>query len=142
MPPPQLLHIVPKLNLPSLAATPPPALCRLPGITITPERRKLVPFVFPSYYSAGAALFAPGGAIDGVSSWEELSGETVAVLEGSYILDAAPETPALQNVTLLQVPTAEGGPRSGAKGAVPHSALVHAGSALYARLAVAACLPC
>ncbi|PRW44565.1 ABC transporter permease [Chlorella sorokiniana] len=73
------------------------------SFTITPDRKKLVQFVMPSYYSAGAALFAPGGEIQGVRSWEDLSGQTVAVLEGNYVIDAAPQTPALQNVTLLQV---------------------------------------
>lgn len=115
------LRSFPSPDLTPLAATPPLPLCRLPGITITPERRKLVQFVFPSYYSAGAALFAPGGAIDGVGSWEDLSGQTVALLEGSYILDAAPETPALQNVTLLQVPTAEGGVGGLVHGEVQHT---------------------
>lgn len=86
-------------------------LHRLPwpaGFTITPERRRLVQFVLPSYYSAGAALFAPGGTVEGVSSWEDLAGQTVALLQGNYVFEAAPQTPALQNVTLLPVADAQG----------------------------------
>ncbi len=64
--------------------------------------------MLPSYYSAGAALFAPGGEIEGVSSWDDLQGRTVAILQGNYVIDAAPQTPALQNVTLLQVASAQG----------------------------------
>lgn len=65
-------------------------------------------FVLPSYYSAGAALFAPGGTVEGVSSWEDLAGETVALLQGNYVFEAATQTPALQNVTLLPVADAQG----------------------------------
>ena len=78
------------------------------GFSITAERSKLVQFVSPSYYSAGATLFAPGGRIEGVSSWGDLKGKTLSVLQGAYFLDAAPSTPALQNVTLIEAPTAEG----------------------------------
>lgn len=91
------------LGVPTLHQLPCPA-----GFTITPERRRLVQFVLPSYYSAGTALFAPGGTVEGVSSWEDLAGETVALLQGNYVFEAAPQTPALQNVTLLPVADAQG----------------------------------
>ncbi|KAI7844007.1 hypothetical protein COHA_002544 [Chlorella ohadii] len=74
------------------------------SFTVTAERSKLMKFVSPAYYSSGVALFAPGGQIEGVSSWSDLAGRTLAVKEGNYVLDAAPQTPALQNVTLVQVP--------------------------------------
>ncbi len=79
------------------------------GFTVTAERSRLVQFLFPSHYSSGAAVFAPDGLIEGVSSWGDLSGRTLSVLEGNYVLDAAPQTPALQNVTLLPVQSIEGG---------------------------------
>lgn len=75
---------------------------------MTAERAKLMQFVYPAYYSSGVALFAPGGEIPGVSSWGDLAGKTLAVKEGNYVLDAAPQTPALQNVTLVQVPNIQG----------------------------------
>lgn len=84
------------------------------GFSVTANRSKLVQFVAPSYYSAGATLFAPGGRIEGVSSWGDLKGKTLAVRGGNYVIDAAPSTPALQNVTLLQAPTAQGAPLGGA----------------------------
>jgi ABC-type amino acid transport substrate-binding protein len=74
------------------------------SFTVTAERSKLMQFVYPAYYSSGVALFAPNGEIEGVSSWSDLAGRTLAVKEGNYVLDAAPQTPALQNVTLVQVP--------------------------------------
>ncbi len=76
---------------------------------MTAERSKLMKFVSPAYYSSGVALFAPGGQIEGVRSWSNLAGRTLAVKEGNYVLDAAPQTPALQNVTLVQVPNIQGG---------------------------------
>ncbi len=81
----------------------------LAGFTVTAERSRLVQFIFPSYYSSGAAVFAPGGAIEGVSSWHDLSGKTLSAVEGNYVVDAAPETPALQNVTFVLAATIEGG---------------------------------
>lgn len=76
---------------------------------MTAERSRLVQFIFPSYYSSGAAVFAPGGAIEGVSSWHDLSGKTLSAVEGNYVVDAAPETPALQNVMFVLAATIEGG---------------------------------
>lgn len=84
------------------------------GFTVTADRSKLVQFVYPSYYSSGAAVFAPGGSIEGVSGWGDLEGQTLAVAQGSYVIDAAPQTPALQNITLVPTPTIKGGYCEGA----------------------------
>lgn len=84
------------------------------GFTVTADRSKLVQFVYPSYYSSGAAVFAPGGSIEGVSGWGDLEGQTLAVAQGSYVIDAAPQTPALQNITLVPTPTIKGGCCEGA----------------------------
>ena len=52
------------------------------AFSVTPERKEKVYFVPPYYYSAGMALFAPGGSIPGVDSWAELEGKSIAVREG------------------------------------------------------------
>lgn len=76
---------------------------------MTAQRSKLVQFLSPGYYSAGSVVFAPGGRIEGVSSWGDLRGRTLSVVEGGYTIDAAAQSLALQNVTLLPVPNIQGG---------------------------------
>lgn len=66
-------------------------------------------FLYPSYYSAGAAAFAPGGAIEGVARWEDMAGKTVAVPQGYYVLEAAAATPALAGINFVVAANAEGG---------------------------------
>lgn len=68
----------------------------------------LVQFIYPSYYSSGFAVFAPGGEIEGVGSWEDLRGQSLSVQEGHYVLGAASQTPALQNITLIPAASIEG----------------------------------
>ena len=75
---------------------------------MTAEHSRLVHFIYPSYYSSGVAVFAPGGEIEGVSLWEDLRGESLSVQEGHFVLGAASQTPALQNITLIPAASIEG----------------------------------
>ena len=118
--PPPATQLVPPLGPPGQRPPPSRNLHRA-GLTVTAERSKLVQFVSPGYYSAGATLFAPGGRIEGVSSWDDLKGKTLAVMEGNYVIDAAQSTPALQNVTLIKAPTAQGAAPSGQAGGACHA---------------------
>lgn len=86
-----------------------PPATRVPAVfSITDARKQVVDFLYPSYYSAGAAVFAPGGAIEGVARWEDMSGRTVAVPQGYYALEAAAATPALAGINFVVAANAEG----------------------------------
>ncbi|KAL4433993.1 hypothetical protein ABPG75_000434 [Micractinium tetrahymenae] len=50
------------------------------AFSVTPDRAKLVDFVLPYYFSAGAALFAPQGNAAGITSWEGVRGKKLASL--------------------------------------------------------------
>lgn len=75
------------------------------AFSVTPERKTLVRFLKPFLYSAGCALYAPGGAVDGVDAWADLKGRRVASREGYYANDALQALGA----ELVMVQDAEGG---------------------------------
>lgn len=106
-----------------MALLSPAAACRMPPLlhapqpcpshplpaafTVTPDRSLQVKFVFPAYFSSGAALFAPGGQVPGVEAWADLAGQTVTTLQGNYVLDVQQDTPELRNLTIVAVPSAQ-----------------------------------
>jgi polar amino acid transport system substrate-binding protein len=51
------------------------------SLTVTPEREKLVQFIEPYYYAAGAALFTRKGMK--IAKWEDLKGKQVCSNQGS-----------------------------------------------------------
>lgn len=59
--------------------------CCCTVFTVTPERAQLVQFIQPYYYSAGAALYAPGGSIQGVQSWGDLRGKSLTIKRGALL---------------------------------------------------------
>jgi polar amino acid transport system substrate-binding protein len=51
------------------------------SLTVTPEREKLVQFIEPYYYAAGAALFTRKGMK--IAKWEDLKGKPICSNQGS-----------------------------------------------------------
>lgn len=48
----------------------------------TPERRKIVDIIEPSYYGSGTNVLAPKSA--GLKTWEQLRGKKVCLIQGSF----------------------------------------------------------
>ena len=48
----------------------------------TPERRKIIDIVDPSYYGSGTNILAPRAAA--IKSWESLKGQKVCLIQGSF----------------------------------------------------------
>ena len=48
----------------------------------TPERRKIIDIVDPSYYGSGTNVMTPRAA--GIKSWEALKGQKVCLIQGSF----------------------------------------------------------